>query len=37
MSGLLEEQLNYINNAADPNFDQQNMQLDLLLPIKPKG
>lgn len=37
MHGLLEEQLNYINNVNNPDFDPGTMQLDLLLPIQPKA
>ena len=33
----LEEQLNYWNNARNPNFDYRSMQLDLLFPIKEKA
>lgn len=33
----LEEYLNYYNNTQNPNFNNANMQLDLLLPIKLKG
>ena len=30
----LEEQLNYLNNEQNPNFDHADMQLDLLFPIR---
>jgi DNA-binding transcriptional MerR regulator len=36
MSGLLEEQLNYLNNVNVQDFDPGSMQLDLLMPIKPR-
>jgi len=36
ISGLLEEQLNYINNINTEGFNSENMQLDLLMPIKLK-
>ena len=32
----MEEQLNFLNNAQNPAFDFNRMQLDLLLPIKEK-
>lgn len=35
-SGLLEEHLNYINHINLPNSEIDDMQLDLLMPIKPK-
>lgn len=34
MGGLLEEQLNYFHNVQDINFNNDTMQLDLLMPIK---
>lgn len=37
MEPTLEEYLNYYNNTQNSNFNSSNMQLDLLLPIKPKG
>lgn len=37
MEPTLEEYLNYYNNTQNPDFNNANMQLDLLLPIKPKG
>lgn len=36
MGGLLEEQLNYYHNVRNVNFNPENMQLDLLMPIKPR-
>ncbi|MGF7048110.1 DNA-binding transcriptional MerR regulator/DNA gyrase inhibitor GyrI [Paenibacillus sp. DS2015] len=36
MDGLLEEHLNYINHVNLPNTEPVGMQLDLLIPIKPK-
>ena len=37
MDPSLEEYLNYYNNTQDSKFNNANMQLDLLLPIKIKG
>jgi DNA-binding transcriptional MerR regulator len=36
MDWAMEEQLNYLINIQNPNFDINNMQLDLLFPIKEK-
>ncbi len=36
MDWCFEEQLNYYNNAQNPDFDVSQMQLDLLVPIKLK-
>lgn len=36
MHGLLEEHLNYINHINLPNSEPDGMQLDLLIPVKPK-
>ena len=36
MDWCLEEQLNFFNNAQNPSFDINTMQLDLLFPIKEK-
>jgi hypothetical protein len=36
MEPTLEEYLNYYNNTQNPDFNNNNMQLDLLLPIKQK-
>lgn len=36
MSGLLEEHLNYINHVNLHNSEPTDMQLDLLMPIRPK-
>ena len=37
MDGCLEEHLNYINNVNNEGFQLENMQLDLLAPIKVKS
>jgi DNA-binding transcriptional MerR regulator/DNA gyrase inhibitor GyrI len=36
MGGCLEEHLNYLNNLNDPSFKEEDMQLDLLTPVKRK-
>jgi len=37
MGGCLEEHLNYLNNLNDPGFKEEDMQLDLLMPVKKKS
>ena len=34
MDWCLEEQLNYVHNVQDPQFQEEHMQLDLLVPIR---
>jgi len=36
MEHCLEEQLNFIDNIQNPDFNNAEMQLDLLFPIKEK-
>jgi len=37
MGGCLEEHLNYLNNLNDTAFKEEDMQLDLLMPVKKKS